>query len=79
MVTERERDLLLQLRDGQWETPLYLGGHSRSHHSSTLQRMAKRSLVERAYRHGDGTGICRPSYKYRITATGLTALGEETE
>jgi hypothetical protein len=50
-LTERQRELLNMLRsDGQWATPMMLGGRDGSHHSATLNQLVRKGLVERGER-----------------------------
>ena len=53
-----------------WLTPMFLGGRDASHHSATLNKLRRHGLVERKRR----AGWSRPSWLYRITATGRKAL-----
>lgn len=71
-LTERERRVLVDLeywcrRNTRKARPMDVGGHSRSHHSYTLGKLARLGLVTRYVR---GVGM-RGSLRYSISDAGV--------
>lgn len=81
-MTDRERELLADLKGRDWSAPLDLGASNSSHHSTTLKRMIPKGWVLRKYRGYDpgekrkfaGRGSCL----YKITPQGAQALANAT-
>jgi hypothetical protein len=61
-IEERDADVLDALRDAGWVKPIDIGGQDCSHHSSTLNRLIKKGLVERKV----WGGYTRLNYQYRL-------------
>lgn len=71
-LTDQQEEVLASLPLGDvWVRPLDIGGTSQSHHSRILRRLVDLGLVERKERSARGS---RPSYRYRITRLGESAL-----
>ena len=82
-LTERQHDVLESLFGFRgrshitrrtWARPLDVGGHSRSHHSATLNQLVAKGLVEL---REQPIHMMRPPKYYRINRAGVEALGEE--
>lgn len=90
-LTDNQRDVLGMLGHSTtsgWSTPLELGGHNGSHHSGTLNALARKGLVQFKQRHepdpppgenGAKRWRGRGSKSYRITPAGRKALAEAGE
>ena len=80
-MNEQEREVLGQLRGGEWLRPMDVGGTDGSHHNRTLARLIKRGFAERK-RRGTLTNTLvngpRGSYRYRITEAGESAFRHNT-
>lgn len=70
----------------KWARPLDLGGSNGSHHSNTLNKLAKKGMVNFRFREGaepaDGENgkrffASRGAKLYRITPAGRNALDKE--
>lgn len=66
-IEERDAEVLSALRDMRqlrqgWVKPIDIGGQDCSHHSSTLNRLIKKGLVERKV----WGGYMRLNYQYRL-------------
>lgn len=70
-LTERQKELLIELEPDEWVTPMWVGGSDGSHHSQTLRQLVKKGLAESRER----PSICRirSGKEYR-----RTSLGTET-
>ena len=80
-MNEQQREVLGELRGGEWLRPMDVGGTDGSHHSRTLARLVKAGLAERKKR-GTLTNTLfngrRGSYRYRITEVGESVYRHNT-
>ncbi len=83
-LTERDFEVLRYLdacheakygHENGWATPMDIGGHDGSHHSTTLAKLERHGLVESKARGG----WLRGSKKYRTTETGRARVREWKE
>jgi hypothetical protein len=74
-MDDREYHILASMAGHGWCRPLDVGGHTRTHHSRTLAKMARKGWTERKQR--STTGRPRGSWMYRLTDAGLTAYYAE--
>ena len=80
-MNEQEREVLGELRGGDWVRPMDVGGTDGSHHSRTLARLSEQGLAERRKRNtltNVVVGGRRGSYVYRITEAGETEYSYNT-
>lgn len=72
-LTDKQYDVLRELRDDVFLKPMDFGAWDASHHSGTARRLAKQGLVEmKGYRN-----YSRSVYSYRRTPAGSAALEAE--
>ena len=80
-LTERDYELLRELeayerseyRDPRGAAPIDLGGYNGSHHSGTLNKLARHGLIMRRYPPRPGH---RGSQRYKLTEEGRRIVGE---
>lgn len=68
-MTERQLEVLRNLDDELWLTPMSVGGRDGSHHSATLAQLARRGLAERNKSCHCGPGSWREA---ELLAKGIT-------
>lgn len=65
-LTAKQRDLLRQLSDEHWLTPMRIGGTCGSHHYATLSQLIRKGLAERSNRGCHARNV----WQYRRTHAG---------
>lgn len=70
LLTERDRDVLLCVPHDSFVRPMDIGGSNGSHHSPTLQKLARLGLIEQRRRNtlANAFGSSRGSWEYRRIA-----------
>ena len=73
-LRDREIEILNNMTavPGRWHRPMDVGGRDASHHSYSLQKLARKGYVEKKIRGGRS----RPAYAYRITEKGVNTIKE---